>query len=240
MLDGSVSGNIFNLTGSVTDAFSDFTLTNATGAAITGSASAFAAVSGISFVNNGDGLLNLNATVTNSTFAGNSAAIDGGTVTLQDSTVSGGGIGIQNTALTSGNSIIAGNTTDVGSGISGTSLGHNLIGVGGALFINGLNGDQVGSVVSPVNPLLTALGNYGGPTSTYAILAGSPAIDAGSNALVPGGLTTDQRGVGFSRIYNGTVDIGALEFQVQQTPEPATCATCLLGLAIVATRLRKR
>ncbi len=40
-------------------------------------------------------------------------------------------------------------------------------------------------------------------------LPGSPAIDHGSNALIPAGTTTDQRG--FSRIVNGTVDIGSVE-----------------------------
>ena len=59
------------------------------------------------------------------------------------------------------------------------------------------------------NPLLASLGNYGGPTQTMALLPGSPAIDAGSNALIPGGVTTDQRGD--SRIVNSTVDIGAFE-----------------------------
>jgi len=44
-----------------------------------------------------------------------------------------------------------------------------------------------------------------------ALLPGSPAIDAGSNALIPGGVTTDQRGAGFPRIVNVVVDIGAFE-----------------------------
>ena len=42
---------------------------------------------------------------------------------------------------------------------------------------NGSNGNIVG-----VNPLLSALGNYGGPTQTMALLPGSPAIDAGDTA----------------------------------------------------------
>ena len=43
-------------------------------------------------------------------------------------------------------------------------------------------------------------------------MPGSPAIDAGSNALIPSGVITDQRGAGDPRIVNGTVDIGAFEF----------------------------
>jgi len=42
-----------------------------------------------------------------------------------------------------------------------------------------------------------------------ALLPGSPAIDAGSNAFIPASITTDQRGL--PRIVNGTVDIGAFE-----------------------------
>ena len=57
--------------------------------------------------------------------------------------------------------------------------------------------------------MLAPLGNYGGPTQTMALLPGSPAIDAGNNALIPAGVTTDQRGL--PRIVDGTVDIGAFE-----------------------------
>ena len=57
------------------------------------------------------------------------------------------------------------------------------------------------------NPGLGPLANNGGPTQTIALLPGSLAIDAGSNAYV--NATTDQRG--FPRIVNGSVDIGAFE-----------------------------
>ena len=36
-------------------------------------------------------------------------------------------------------------------------------------------------------------------------------FNAGNSALVPAGLTTDQRGVGFARIVNTSVDVGAFE-----------------------------
>ena len=65
------------------------------------------------------------------------------------------------------------------------------------------------------DPILGPLANNGGPTQTFALLSGSPAINAGNNAsAVDAGnnsLTTDQRGTGFPRIMNGTVDIGAFE-----------------------------
>ena len=116
-----------------------------------------------------------------------------------------------------------------------TDLGSNLIG-NGIGFTNGTMGDIVGTSAD-----LGSLSNNGGPTQTYSLLPGSPAIDAGNNASIPSGITTDQRGPGYVRIYDGTVDIGAYEYQpFVQTPEPGTCFTCLLGVAIGALRLWKR
>lgn len=54
-----------------------------------------------------------------------------------------------------------------------------------------------------VNPQLGTLGDFGGQTPTVPLLAGSPAIDAGSSCPA-----TDQRG--FPR--SGVCDIGAYEF----------------------------
>ena len=71
------------------------------------------------------------------------------------------------------------------------------------------NSSTFQGTASNANPLLALLGNYGGPTQTMPPLPGSPVIDAGSNALIPNGVTTDQRG--FTRIVNGAVDIGAFE-----------------------------
>ena len=69
-----------------------------------------------------------------------------------------------------------------------------------------------GNIVGVANVGLAPLGDYGGPTQTLALLAGSPALDHGSNALATtAGLTTDQRGL--ARVFNGTVDIGAYEAQ---------------------------
>ena len=63
------------------------------------------------------------------------------------------------------------------------------------------------------DPLLGPLQNNGGPTETHALLAGSPAIDAGNDAGCP---AVDQRGV--TRPIDGdadgtpTCDMGAVEF----------------------------
>ncbi len=58
--------------------------------------------------------------------------------------------------------------------------------------------------------MLGPLADNGGPTLTHALLPGSPAIDAGDNTDAP---EWDQRGPGFPRIVNGTIDIGAFEVQ---------------------------
>ena len=64
------------------------------------------------------------------------------------------------------------------------------------------------------DPMLGPLTSNGGSTRTHALLAGSPAIDTGSN---PFGLTTDQRGAGFPRAFGGAADMGAYELSPAQT-----------------------
>ena len=92
-----------------------------------------------------------------------------------------------------------------------TNADHDLIGNGTGATITTSTGNKVGTSSSPINPLLGPLQNNGGPTRTLALLVGSPAINAGNNARIPVGLTTDQRGPGFARIKGVTVDIGAFE-----------------------------
>ena len=85
--------------------------------------------------------------------------------------------------------------------------------------------------------MLMALGNYGGPTSTQPPELGSPVIDAGNPDYLPGEpvelsdptetLERDQRGEGFLRVVDDGddvapyIDIGAVEFQVQDTSDCA-------------------
>ena len=63
---------------------------------------------------------------------------------------------------------------------------------------------------------------------THALLAGSPAINTGSNALAVdqngNPLITDQRGAGFSRIVDSAVDIGGFEFNATSAPHLFTDA----------------
>ena len=177
------------------------------------------------------------ATFRSTTISGNTANGTGGG--------GGGGIYIQGTATVNlGNTIVAGNTAAgpgpdlfrFGSTATFTTSGGNLIGDNSGSATNpntgtfptgnpNANGDKVGTAGSVINPLLGPLTiSNGGTTPTRALLSGSPAIDSGVNTLATAaGLTTDQRGIGFSRIVDGNgdgtaiVDIGAFEVQVAPT-----------------------
>ena len=95
-----------------------------------------------------------------------------------------------------------------------TSQGHNLIARndGSTGLTNGRNGDLVGSGAHPLDPMLAPLASNGGSTSTFALLPGSPAVDAGDDALLlaPFNLNEDQRGQ--LRKLGAHVDIGAFEY----------------------------
>jgi uncharacterized repeat protein (TIGR01451 family) len=130
--------------------------------------------------------------------------------------------------LTLQNTLVDGNFKGTGSTvneIAGTvTANFSLVGnTTGATLAGGSANNQTN-----VSGRLAALANSGGQTvgpagftavlQTHALNAGSPALDSGSNALVPGALTTDQRGTGFTRILDAadanttdTVDIGAYE-----------------------------
>ena len=180
-------------------------------------------------------------TVVGSTISGNTATELGGgfynyfgvslirhsTITNNTAPIGGGG-GVASYAGSNmrtevHSTIIAGNNgSDVdfvaGAVNSFQSSGYNLIGQGNAVSEFVEPGDQTG--VS--DPMLDPLANNGGPTRTHAVLAGSPAIDAGDPAAVAGLGTVpmnDQRDVPFTRVFDGNsnsvarIDIGAYELQ---------------------------
>jgi CSLREA domain-containing protein len=158
----------------------------------------------------------------------------GGTLTLSNSTVTnnraiaaasdgrGGGIFNAVSTINLKNTIVAGNF-DVGVGGTTTpsdcsdgtlvSQGFNLVGEGTGCTgaTDGVNGDQVGTSTSPIDPQLGALVDNGGSTLTHALLPGGPAIDAGDpagctdHAGLP--LVLDQRGE--LRTVDGDGDGGA-------------------------------
>ena len=175
--------------------------------------------------NHGSPSLAGNLTLTNSTVSGNTSQGEGGglvsaeysTTVLTSSTVtansadgSGGGIRqFGNGAVSLSNTIVAGNTASTsGPNLYGviTSNDYNLIGdVTGATFTPAAHD------ITGADPLLGPLADNGGPTWTHALLAGSPAIDAGDTTL-----TTDQRGV--TRPQFGVDDIGAYEWRCAAPP----------------------
>ena len=113
------------------------------------------------------------------------------------------------------NSLVAGNRQ----GLSGTADLFGPFTSQGVNFIGTLDGStpsgpgtnlSLGPLQTVADILDTNLTDNGGPTLTHLPLTGSPLIDGGSNSELPGSLTTDQRG--FSRVDDGTVDIGAVEF----------------------------
>jgi hypothetical protein len=167
-------------------------------------------------ISSGGGLYSLGeVTLINCTITGNSVSA----TNLQGSSVAvaqGGGVTIDPSSPHAGrlvNTIVAGNRSNIqGPDAFGAfaSLGHNLIGK--TDDSSGWVGtDLTGTKSSPLDPLLGPLQDNGGRTQTMALQSGSPAIDAGDNNYSPG--PNDQRGEGFARIVNGTIDIGAFEVQ---------------------------
>ncbi len=156
---------------------------------------------------NGAGLYNIGAaTITNSTLAYNKADSD------ESGSGSGGGIYAKSGDITLTSTLLAHNVHDVtetpdditlDSGTIDSGSSYNL--VASATSAGGLT-DGVNSNIVGEDPLLEALADQGGSTSTHALQPGSPALDTGTAA---GGLTTDQRG--YSRTGNSTPDIGAFE-----------------------------
>ncbi|MEP6947017.1 MAG: choice-of-anchor Q domain-containing protein, partial [Acidobacteriota bacterium] len=148
-----------------------------------------------------------------------------GSITLTNCTVTdtnqapkGGGIYNLATAVLNNTIVANNNGVDEGPDLDGGFTGSfNLIGESDNSFglTNGVNGNIVGTVASPVDAKLSAKAANGGPTDTYAPLVTSPAVNNGSTplALDPSGapLATDQRGTGFARVSSISVDIGAFE-----------------------------
>ncbi len=225
----TVGGGIYDYSGTVT-------VTNST-------------VSGNSALTFGGGIYSRygTVTVTNSTISGNSASDGGGifnngTLTVTNSTISGNsasvGGGIRNDRkLTVANTIVALNRATIsGPDVYGSAAGsYNLIGDGAGMtgLVHGADGNLVGTTGVPIDPLFVRNpsagpdGTWGTSDDDYGdlrLLFGGPAIDAGSNALLPAD-TFDLDGDGDTtepipfdldggpRVENGTVDMGACEFR---------------------------
>jgi len=158
--------------------------------------------------------------ITNSTIADNEA----------DVLFSDGFVGDITNRLTLENTLFVNNECGYIAAIP-MSNGHNIEGPTATCFVPG-DGDQMG--VADI--LLGPLAANGGPTRTYALLPGSPAIDAGLDSDCP---ATDQRGV--ARPLDGDFDsvaqcdIGAFEAGSITASEIPTVGG--LGLLIFASLL---
>jgi CSLREA domain-containing protein len=211
----SAVGSVFTVSSTANAAISGITIANGNssgGGGIISSGTLTVSNSAFSGNNSpyGGGIYSVSGTliVTNSTFSGNSASnaaggiyFNNGTLAVTNSTFSGntgGGIIIDLGTLTVNNSILTG---DTGGECSGTGCPTT-----------GNNGNVV--IATPAQPILAPLGWYGGPTQTMLPLPappGSTAICAGSVALIPGGVTTDQRGFPRTNPAGNCVDAGAVQ-----------------------------
>jgi uncharacterized repeat protein (TIGR01451 family) len=190
---------------------------------------------------NGGGVYNSGGTLTsvNTTITNNKTGANGDNTTTTPTPGpfgnpgTGGGLYSSGGTVILRNTIVAGNFSvfqklgpprsfansddDVNGTVDSLSSFNNLIGTDAGLsgISNGSNGNKIGTVGTPLSADLAPLANNGGPTLTHLPQNGSPVIDAGSNALAKDqnniALATDQRGTGFARILNGTVEIGAVE-----------------------------
>jgi len=169
--------------------------------------------------------------MTNATIGGNNqtigfSATDGGTIairsysnpTLTNVTILGNGANYYSALYVTENShpmlkntLITGNSGVDECYYDGTSSpnaasSYNLISdiPNNCGLTNGINGNLIG-----VTPSMGPLQDNGGPTKTYAFLAGSRGVNEGTNSGCP---ATDQRGV--TRPQGGTCDIGAVEMEI--------------------------
>jgi hypothetical protein len=188
-------------------------------------------------------------TIQNAASTGNGGAIyNSGTLTVSNSTFSGnsatfgGGIFNANAlALTLTNTIVD-NTLDGGDLAGSFSGNNNLIDDASISQLTGSDNLNLPALLGP-------LGDYGGPTQTFPLLPGSPAIDAGDDdtcATTTGDAPVnnlDQRGA--SRLTAGHCDIGAFESQgftltpaTGSTPQSANVNTAFANpLAVTVTAI---
>jgi CSLREA domain-containing protein len=224
VIDSTISGNTANGFGSVlvtgnsgTVSFIDTTISGN-----------HATSGGGLIVDPGTTLYLVNVTMSgNSAPYGSALLIDGGTATATNSTISGNtastvGAGLELDAgtLDLANTILSGNTNS-GSAApddvhlpGGTLTSHYSL-LGTALNTAPFNNAANKNVFSDA-PAVGPLANNGGAVQTRALLSGSPALNAGSDALAIDAdgspLAYDARGPSYVRRF-GVVDIGAFEAQ---------------------------
>ncbi|MEX2236091.1 MAG: choice-of-anchor Q domain-containing protein [Dehalococcoidia bacterium] len=157
-------------------------------------------------------------TVTNSTFSDNSATQQGGAIATQGTaSIANTTITLSATGLTGGalerdafgtltitNVLLAQNTGDNCKVVVSSAAGHNLSD-DASCSLGGANGNQDNVADAGLSPTLA---ENGGPTKTHALLAASPAVDAGDDATCTAIGGFDQRGV--TRPLDGDSDTTAI------------------------------
>jgi CSLREA domain-containing protein len=175
--------------------------------------------------NDGTGSGNAALTLTNCTLNGNTAVLIASGIyndALNPSTSGVATLRLRNTILRAGDA--RANLVNDGGAI--ISDGHNLSSDNGGGFLTAA-GDQINT-----NPLLDVLSDNSGPTKTHALLPGSPAINAGGDALAP---KLDQRGylrVGVSDI--GAFELGGTPMRITSIARPPNGHVVLQGLGVAS------
>jgi predicted outer membrane repeat protein len=176
--------------------------------------------SGNSAVEDGGGMYGNNyssSTLTGVTFSGNRAQSEGGAIYNE-----------YNSDATIQNSILWNNQDSSGTGTANSSLVNvTSTPVIRYSLVQGCNpggawtsscGTDAGNNLADVDPLLvTAVNPASAPTTAgnLRLQATSPAVNAGDNALIPSGVTTDLDGN--ARIQQNIVDMGAYESSFSPT-----------------------
>ena len=155
----------------------------------------------------GGGINNLSGAdlnLSSCTLSGNSATrLGGGIFTNGGSSPSIGLVTLHDTILAGNTAVLGGSDSwENGENAITSAIGNNLMSV-----ISGTNisNPPPAEITLVSDPMLTPLGDYGGPTMTMLPLPGSPAIEKALTST----RTNDQRG----QAVNGISDIGATEFQ---------------------------
>ncbi|MCP4415231.1 MAG: hypothetical protein GY805_01330 [Chloroflexi bacterium] len=147
-----------------------------------------------------------NLTLKNSTLSNNNASYGGGIMTSSFGITNINHSTINDNSATNGGGIYNGGTIYINNSIIANSNGNDCDHYLGTIHNQGHNIVEDGSCIFPTggDPNLGSLQDNGGDTFTHALLAGSPAIDAGDTTSL-----TDQRGI--SRPQGNADDIGAFE-----------------------------